>query len=781
MPLLKTRGQPQSCPDTVVPLVRWRSTSAAVKSVTREERAYLRAQVAEHFGPTCIALCRLFSFLESSRLCCAPLQAESAADDEQWQIDALLEELRLAMEAPDLQSAPSGTVLHTDATEAGVGPALSQVFVTLEKCLFFGAKGSAPDFWWVLRRVGGTNLCSSNAEVTGIRSSGGVTTDGVDQVKATVQPDPGPAAVDGTLIRETAEAKEGSVPECLVFTVSELTRVHTGHGRCRAWTRGLLGLDGAVVEKALQRAAGVAAHFVGGLANPSAQEAWNDGAEGVNGNPGSVVSVRGKVDTHHDGLKSGVNAKQADPDAGGGSSVASDPRVTPADDNRDGSASPPPGNLPLWLRPGPQGVSILEDLCKFCRDFQTRLNERGLSVRPSLDHAWLDQENIAAATTYTWPRFPREELRCSVRGAGLAAANGEYSPVTTEKYEIGRSSLKLVGPNDCQISHRDYPLGADLIVSPATLSNDLSQKPGDTASDDEGEGTTLDETSSVAAGTGTAMPPLTARVWCLMAPVGPGQRRRVAYSCLGDGALPPSRGWRAADVTELPSPLLGFATHTDGEMHFSGSENPTAKEKKEASEAMFGSAVPVVVENPALADFTKARGPVKELDASAAGFASVGMYGDGLDSAGSAVHPRRRRKRRRPPGRAIVADVDTATKTVGAVFAREISFPLAPLGNAPHSASGSSGGATANIAEAGGEREGFCTDTLSRNEVNDLDANERRFRAERWTLPAPSGELLLRAERTRELQCQATEVKSYPPPPMLYWRHHRLTPSSLPT
>lgn len=660
---------------------------------------------------------------------------DSAVDDEQRQIDILIEQLQQSIEAPELHSAPSGTVLHTGATEAEVGPALNHVCVSLEKCLFFGAKGSAPDFWWIIERAGRLNTGSADAKPDGTRSSGGVT-DSTEHIIATNRKsDAGLAAIDGT-----AEVVKDSSPEPLALTVSGLTHVQTGHGRCRAWARALLGLDGTNAQEELQRVSEAVIQEDERLVETYEID-YRKGAR----------NVRGSLQGSDGGILSGINVKHADPDAGGGgSSIASDPRATSRDEKRD-AITLSKDHFPLWLRPGPQGASILEDLCTIFRDFQSRLNEKGLSVRPSLDHAWLDHENIAAATTYTWPRFPREELRCTVRGAGLVDANGEYSPAPTlEEDDVGDRSFKLtlVGPNGCHISRLDCVLEDEVIEPPAGHGTNLSQESGESEGDVKRKKAAMEEELNVAAIFGNASLP-TPEVWCLTVSVGPGQGRRVAYSCLGDGVLPPSRGWLAADVTLMPPPLLGFATNTSGEP-YSGGEDPMAEGGDgEASEGSF---------EPAVTAFSGKFPPVvteRGWNVSGAVVAQAEACGDELVNSESVGYPRRWRKRRRPPERSVVIDEDVAIATDDATSSGKSFISMEDIrGDVSHSAFRlSDGDVAAAVAD-----EVFRTASPSSVEMDNLE-EERQFMAERWTLQAPSGELLLRAERTRELLCRAAEVK----------------------
>lgn len=655
---------------------------------------------------------------------------DSAVDDEQRQIDILIEQLQQSIEAPELHSAPSGTVLHTGATEAEVGPALNHLCVALEKCLFFGAKGSAPDFWWIIERAGRLITWSADPKPDGTRSGGGVT-DSAEHIIATSRnSDVGLASIGGT-----TEVVKDSSSEPLALTVGELTHVQTGHGRCRAWARALLGLDGANAQEELQR-----------VSEAVIQE---DETYVIDYRKGART-VRGSLQGSDGGFSSEINVKHADPDAGGGgSSITSNPRATSRDEKRD-AITLSKDHLPLWMRPGPQGASILEDLCRIFRDFHSRLDEKGLSVRPSLDHVWLDHENIAAATTYTWPRFPREELRCTVRGAGLVDANGEYSPVSTMgEDDVGDQSFKLtlVGPNGCQISRIDCVLDDEIIERPAGHGTNLTQESGEMEVDVKREKATMEDDLNVAAIFGDASLP-SPEVWCLTVSVGPGQGRRIAYSCLGDGVLPPSRGWRAADVTLMPPPLLGFATHTNGEP-YSGGEDPTTEEGGgEASEGTFEPVVTAFAGN--LPPVVTERG----WNVSGAVVAQAETSGDELVNSASTGYPRRWRKRRRPQERSVVFDEDVATATDGATSNGKSFIPIEGIrGNVSDSSFRLSDG---DVAVA--DEEFRAASPLS-VEMDNLE-EERQFMAERWTLPAPSGELLLRAERTRELLCRAAEVKN---------------------
>lgn len=678
-------------------------------------------------------------------------------------------------------------MLHTGAVEAGVGPALSQLCIALEKCLFFGADDSTPDFWWVLRQACDDDdqalaaACDAPRGLGSGRREGDDTTFGGHSSPTTRSaPDDALAACERT-------------PEALTSIVCRLTRVHTGHARCRAWARGLLGLDGTSVEGELRRAAEVAAKH--GITRPVVA----DMIGGEDEQALSVTTSMGEATCEqtecagaglpNDGGTSSPTDDQLDvsessPNDGGGgadeSRIAPAARGVPPIDRHDRpSIQPPSGALPLWLRPGLQGASILDDVCRFIGEFSGRLEEKGLSIRPSLDHAWLGQENIAAVTTYTWPRFPRERLRCYVRGAGLSLANGTYSPVELDEGESG-GSLMLVGPNGCQICRQvRAAVGYDAPVAKSALARDFG------VAGDEIKQTVVGQASRVLEESRTAVTALevvqapTAQLWCLFVPSESALGKRNAYYSLGDGTLPPSRGWRAMDAVEMPAPVLGFATHSDGDLDGSGrgGENETpAIGEEETSEVVFNPAVPV------------AGSDVEPAGNAAAGLSGVGEMvsstpaatetsveneagGGNLGGALSAGQSRRRRKRRRSPeltavcaieeGAAVVAagdrhpngfvEIDCLEAGSASGFCGDNGGVLGPQSNAPDDEPRQ---ASDRFVDAG---------TCSTGKGLHVDGDEdiAAFKAEGWALPAPSGELLLRAERTRELLRRTREVSAW--------------------
>lgn len=667
-------------------------------------------------------------------------------------MDVLLGTLLEELEDHALLSAPPGTVLHTSATENGVASALSKLSIALESCLFFvGREGDGmPDFWRVLVRVNGEDHPAVanvvGATVTEKESSDGGTSAGVL----------GEADTKGTAIarvagQEPMETVGEGAREPLAATVDRLTRVHTGHGRCRAWARGLLGLDGASAEWELRRAAEAAAAEKGVAEASTREKAEGEGAEPPIGSTCNV-SVPDEV--------SGANHSDPDAGGGGGSENAREARVAaPAADDSDSLSAQTSRALPLWLRPGPQGASVLEDLCRFVREFSSRLEEKGLSVRSSLDHAWLDQENIAAATTYNWPRFPREQLRCYAWGAGLSAVNGKYSPA-----ERGESSdLTLVGPNDCQIYRRVCRAVVDQ-TAPAGSSTATVEEHSDITVADTANGAVEENMGVTAAtGTGSVAPATDAQLWCLAVPATHGTGRRLVYYCLGDGGLPPSRGWRAKDAADMPAPVLGFATQTDGEVG-TGGEYPTKADAEEkAPEAAFVEAA-LAVPDDTMAATAAARvcgSGGEELSSASAPPSAAERYGS--LTAQSAGRPVLRRKRRRPPELAVICGTVKAdiTKSYTADASRDGGYYEGV--NAGDDGVGgvvSCAWPSALDVYRAGNCDAVHAGTCAPDEVDDVDGDEAvaAFKGERWKLPSPSGELLLRAERTRALLRRTSEV-----------------------
>lgn len=726
----------------------------------------------------------------------APFQADNAAHEEQRQIDILLEELQAAMESPPLISAPQGTVLHTGAVEAGVGPALSHLCVALEKCLFFGAEGSTPDFWYVLRGAGGGDDHPA-ADTKRVGPSSG---------RRQVAGELLAGAQQGDEKKPSAVTSGGTTEDALLLSASvrRLTRVHTGHGRCRAWARGLLGMDSIAVEEELRRAVEAAVEATASRqadadADVRAQETAMPTAEGNDGEVDDEEETRRSRGSGDGGVVSSTEkpeTSESDPDAGGGGSgsrrvlspVAGG--VPPVDNEHDSdgdlyvaaaASSPPSSVLPLWLRPGPQGASIVEEVCRLMREFRVRLDDGSLCIRPSLDHAWLDKENIAAATTYTWPNFPKSQLRCYVRGAGLWAANGEYSPVLqadeSDKHD-GGGSLVLVGPNGCQI----YRQVCCTVVGDRATSPDLDGEPvvesggAAVATDDENTVTTV-----VHAAASIPSSPFVQR-WCVVVPSAlarDGSSRNV-YFCLGDGALPPSRGWRATDTTNMPAPVLGFATRNEGDLAaggFHGGEARRLSGEEETADALFGAAVRVggdggvaTTSAPRVVGGGTTSGSSKS---SATTGASTVDDAHGSDFVGTSRSARigetGRRKRRRHPepveivtleGAATTGDAAKRGGQVGVLtqggLLKGRCYGTAVGGQIPGPCFSAAGGVDGVM--LGGDVGGV--DACEQGADADGDEAVAAFKAERWTLPAPSGELLLRAERTNELLRRAQEVSS---------------------
>lgn len=705
------------------------------------------------------------------------MQADNTADDEQRQIQILLDELQLAMESPPLLSAPPGTVLHTGAVETGVSPAVGQLCIALEKCLFFGAEGSTPDFWWVIRRASGAELAEpvepvepldicldgSFTDLSAGEGAGGTdiarAMDGVDITTT--------ASFSGvsssSAPKETAELGKGEA-KVLASTVHQLTRVHTSHGRCRAWVRGLLGVDITSAEEELRRAAEAAAsERVGSVEEGQATAETSATAPIGSTETGNEMAGISRVGGIAEPTRGDDNDSKLEPDAGGGGSGGNrGGRVVPiahiaspvAEDG--GFTFRPSGALPLWLHPGPQGASVLDNLCRSLRNFRGRLEERGLSIQSSLDHAWLDQENIAAVTTYTWPSFPRERLRCYVRDAGLPAANGEYAPAGIDEVE-GGSTLTLVGPNGCQICRQVCTTSDDNPDIPSRTRYIERELSGRLAPPDEGKGVEVDAKidmpvayQAIAALSSAPV----AQLWCLRVPTAKTTDKRGAYYSLGDGALPPSRGWRAMEAADMPAPVLGFATQSEVQLHSAGSRVNVATQvvvEEETSEALFDAAIPVVGVNAAAIIAASRESEIGERESSllVAGASRETKVCNSVSTSNPSATRRstRRGKRRRPPEATIMRIVE------GEIFADTVS----------------------GCQESGLVRSGFlesrCIDgnpgvletELCLQDEGALDNGNdavAAFKKERWKLPAPSGELLLRAERTEELLQQTRAVSA---------------------
>eukprot|EP00752_Nemacystus_decipiens_P006456 g5814.t1 len=758
-------------------------------------------------------------------------QTDHTGDDEQRQIISLLQELQLAMESPSLLSVPpEGTVLHLGAADKVSGAALSHLCVALEKCLFFGAEGSMPDFWWVLDRASENDTASSPATASGGGGGGG-----------------GDGALEGPSLdakrKDVDNGKDGSggrdgrvtrPPEPLAASIHRLTRVHTGHARCRAWARGLLGMNGAAAEGELRKAAASVAHLATTRATPDESSHRAETGD----NQSEKAHAAGTIPPSAEEGKVGASARESDPDAGGGvgrsvgpsfpaaaGAAAGEAAATPVDlpTNSRGRGRPssplpmpPPASLlPLWLRSNAKGSSVLDDVCRSLVAFQRELDERGLSIRPSLDHAWLDQESLAAVTTYTWPRFRRAQLRCHVRGAGLAAANGEYLPADADEGkgkgegdgdgegegEGGGSDdcvrsdhdLTLLGPNGCKICRKAHGtsggrravLPAEVVVDAAArLSDESTADPisGRAVTNGESETAILaiktsaqqDCQAATTAPVGSEAP--VARLWHLLVPAAgsPGLEATSAYFCLGDGPLPPSRGWRSADDAGAPAPVLRFATQTDDGGFVSpgigrgGREDPhrvdAIEEESPDNTALFRAALPL----PPVDAGVVATGGASAADAAvaAAGEHAVteAMHGRstpvGPAKAVGGGRSRRGRKRRRPAAgveAAVTAVVRESSAQQGLQAKLVMIENESVVVNSDAETCGGSGGCGGRDDTGGGSNASADDDRGSGCEATGDDGAIAAFKAERWRLPEPSGELLAQVVRSKELLQRAIE------------------------
>lgn len=796
----------------------------------------------------------------------------------------LLDELQRATEAPALLSAAPGTVLHTGAVETDLGPALAHLCVALEKCLFFGAGGVAPDFWDVLRLAGsdGPPVAVIGAPGTIAADNSSISESKVAQgIESREGNDFGVFAQGNAKIQNSCEGGiRGSSSGVLDSrqlsdSVSNLSRVHTGHGRCRAWARGILGLDNASsVVMELQKAAAVATEVrdrAGGTSTSAAVAAaaasldsrTNDGLSVNVGSYNTTVQEQeGEPGMHHGG-DSAISSSEhpvdsAHPDATGGVcgrgrvSVRATAHLNTTDEvendfldepSSSTSDTPPvrPDALPLWLRPGLQSKAVLDGICRCLMEFRSRLDERGLSLRLSLDHSWFDNENVAANTIYTWPRFPRNRLRCYVRGAGLAASDGEYvasadhSSNSDDDTGEKSNSLVLTGPNGCQIYRQVCWTDEDddvRMVDAKTSSAAATATVGAPATADVGESTVLGETNqgaecvaidaseappekpsiadavaAVPATTVTAAPCVPC--WCIMVPIlQPGAEKRIAYYGQGDGTLPPSRGWRVTEMTDMPAPTLVFGTGNSGGVDYQDVDHqgrPETGGSNHSSEASFKPAVIACGRGAAAAaagtashSMIPASAPSIHRDSAsarratvlhprvgvgnepAAADASVGEEDTGVCSGIRATVTRRVlgkiRKRRRP------AETDGANRSgpsgkfhegsstsVGRIPRKSRAIlqnddPVCADGGRAVRPDAGGGSAVTNGGEVG-LASGFARLPSILND-NDGDedcgtADVTAFKAERWRLPEPSGELLLRAERTRQQVLRLAEVRLY--------------------
>eukprot|EP00903_Cladosiphon_okamuranus_P008775 g8406.t1 len=745
-------------------------------------------------------------------------QTDHTNDNEQRQIISLLQELQLAMESPSLLSAPpEGTVLYLGTADKDVDAALSHLCVALEKCLFFGAEGSMPDFWWVLDRASEDGTTPSSGG-----SGGGVGGGGLEGPSVEAK---GNDVDDGKDDSGASHVRTAKPPEPLAAGIHLLTRVRTGHARCRAWARGLLGIDGAFAEGELRKVASSVVHLAATRAMPDEPALRVETGD----NQPANVHAAGTALPSPAEENIGARTSESDPDAGGGvgrslgtNFSAAGASAAPADlpANERGHDLPsslpliPPHSslLPLWLRPNAKGSSILDDVCRSLVAFSRQLGKRGLSIRPSLDHAWLDRESLAAVTTYTWPSFHRTRLRCYVRGAGLSVVNGEYLPAGTGEGDglgngggaTSHHDLTLLGPNGCAIRRkaRGTSVGQRAALPAAVVEDaaadlievqeftDESISGHAIANGETGNAEALETTANLqqdgqAATAAPAAPEASvAHLWHLLVPEadssGPAATKS-AYFCLGDGPLPPSRGWRSAGEAEAPAPVLRFATQADdgvftaagirrgaGENH---DQVQFTEEEGSNDAALFRAALPlddvgsVMTEGASAAVATAVVAAEASAETEAIGGSNTSV---GPAEAAGRGRLKQRRKRRRP-AEGLEASVSAAGR--GSLAYGELAVPQARQAKVMSPENETIvAKSDAETCDGGGGGGGGCGGRDRADGGSDASADNGRgagceggdeevaaFMAERWRLPEPSGELLSRLEQSRELVHRAVE------------------------
>ncbi|CAM9689945.1 unnamed protein product, partial [Choristocarpus tenellus] len=465
-----------------------------LKEIAGRMSAVAEEKLAIVDGGTYNEFMRLYSSRGSRR----SMVLDKVGVEEQEQFSVLLEELQQIANAPSLVSCPEGSVLCGNTYEGQAGEAVERLSLALEKCLFFGGEGPAPDFWPILWSTackrewgqGGSGHTREREEKSGSVDLGGE------------------GSLNGTGGRQTIALSDTGgtavLGEGLVQEVSRLNRVRTGYGRCRAWVRGLLGMEGVAAERELRRMVnaamskgpeevsitefskaglGVGERFVEGLGDVRERDVGEEARSGkeVSALPGAQVAgtavdpvLAGASSTSLKG--NGKVAKSPEVEFAGSFHVGQqevpqttsevEPTTTPVDNwgqriadegstltvaQTSGSAAiavsavtgerPKQRQLlpPLWLRPeGGEGACVAVSRC--LAGILSRLSERGLSIRPFLDNSSLDKENVSAIVTYTWPGFARERLRCAVQGAGAAEVNGDYVPEATQCFDDARAA-----------------------------------------------------------------------------------------------------------------------------------------------------------------------------------------------------------------------------------------------------------------------------------------------------------------------------------------------------
>lgn len=257
----------------------------------------------------------------------------------------------------------------------------------------------------------------------------------------------------------------------------------------------------------------------------------------------------------------------------------------------------------------------------------------------------------------------------------------------------------------------------------------------------------------------------------------------IAYFCLGDGPLPPSRGWRPAGDAESPAPVLRFATQADdggfvgaGSRRGGREDNPAQAIEEERSDdddaALFRAALPPAGVGGVVAEGAPASGTA--VAAAGAPAEAGGVHGSNTSGGPAEATGRgrlkRRRKRQRP-----AEGIEDAVRAVGREppVHGELGTPqghqakgvLVETGSVIEESDAEACGDGSGGVGGGRRPPGGCSNASPDDDrgAGCEGSNEAvaAFKAERWRLPEPSGELLARLERSRELLHRTIGVRLY--------------------